>query len=174
MTAAHVRSAAALDALPPDEAERALLTCCAAPSWARTLAAGRPYGDARRLTEAADAALAALPWSEVELALAAHPRIGAQPTGAGREAGWSRREQSGIDVAGAEIQAALAAGNTAYEQRFGHVYLVRAAGRSAAEMLALLTARLGNDAASERAVVRAQLGEIVQLRLARLLSEGPA
>ena len=41
---------------------------------------------------------------------------------------------------------ALADGNRAYEDRFGYIFIVCATGRSAAEMLALLRARLPNDA----------------------------
>ena len=40
----------------------------------------------------------------------------------------SQREQSA--VRGEETLAALAAGNRTYEERFGHVYLVAASGRS--------------------------------------------
>jgi 2-oxo-4-hydroxy-4-carboxy-5-ureidoimidazoline decarboxylase len=59
-------------------------------------------------------------------------------------------------------------GNRAYEERFGHVFLICATGLSAAEMLAALRERLGNDVEAERAAVRAELAKIVDLRLARL------
>ena len=49
----------------------------------------------------------------------------------------------GVDPADAAIAAALAEGNRAYEERFGRVFLIRAAGRSAPEILAALTERLG-------------------------------
>jgi len=67
------------------------------------------------------------------------------------------------------VQAALWEGNAAYEERFGHVFLVRAAGRSSAEILALLRERLGNDPGTERDVVRHQLGQIAALRLSAVL-----
>jgi 2-oxo-4-hydroxy-4-carboxy-5-ureidoimidazoline decarboxylase len=69
---------------------------------------------------------------------------------------------AGLDEAG---RAALAEGNRAYEERFGHVYLVRAAGRSGEELLALLQDRLRHDPATEADVVRAQLAEITALRI---------
>lgn len=162
---------AAVNAQPGAAAERALLDCCASPAWAGRLAAGRPYQDRGALTAAADAALAGLPWPEVERALAAHPRIGERPAGGARDAGWSRREQSGVDAADPVTREALAAGNEEYERRFGHVYLVCAAGRSGDELLALLRARLGNDPDAERAVVREELRRIMRLRLDRLLAE---
>jgi 2-oxo-4-hydroxy-4-carboxy-5-ureidoimidazoline decarboxylase len=65
------------------------------------------------------------------------------------------------------VQAGLRAGNVAYEERFGHVFLICATGMSAASVLAALQARLGHDPAAERAVVRDELMKIVRLRLAK-------
>ncbi len=65
------------------------------------------------------------------------------------------------------MQAGLRAGNAAYEERFGHVFLICATGMSAASMLAALRARLGHDPAREREVVRAELTKIVRLRLGK-------
>jgi 2-oxo-4-hydroxy-4-carboxy-5-ureidoimidazoline decarboxylase len=155
---------AEFDALPAVDAAAALRECCAAPEWARRLAAGRPYGSAPALLDRADAVLADLDEDQVDLALAGHPRIGERPVHAA-----SVREQSGVAGAADEVRAALAAGNRAYEQRFGHVYLVCADGRPAADLLAVLRSRLDNDPATERAVLRAELAKINRIRLARLL-----
>ncbi len=81
-------------------------------------------------------------------------------------------EQAGMDGAAADLRAELVAANRAYEERFGHVFLICATGLGAAEMLAALRARYGNDAAAERTVVRAELAKIVDLRLAKLAA-GP-
>src|SRR5277367_2890155 len=90
-----------------------------------------------------------------------------EPAGGDREAAWSRQEQSGTRDAPADVQAGLRAGNTAYEERFGHVFLICATGMSAASMLAALQARLGHDPAREREVVRDELVKIVRLRLGK-------
>jgi 2-oxo-4-hydroxy-4-carboxy-5-ureidoimidazoline decarboxylase len=156
--------------LPAEQAERELLACCAAPAWARAVAAGRPYRDLAAAFAAADAAIARLSWAGIAEALAAHPRIGDRPAGPGREAAWSRREQSGMDTAGEETAAALVTANKAYEERFGHVFLIFASGRTPGQMLAAARARLGNDPATERGVVREELRKIARLRLERLLS----
>lgn len=155
--------------LAPADAERELLSCCASRAWAAAVAAGRPYRTVAEAVAAGGDRVAGLGWADVLEALAAHPRIGERASGPGREAGWSRREQAGTAGAGPEILAALREGNEAYERRFGHIYLVRAAGRDATELLAMLRARLGNDEAAEREVVRRELAEITRLRLARLL-----
>jgi 2-oxo-4-hydroxy-4-carboxy-5-ureidoimidazoline decarboxylase len=93
--------------------------------------------------------------------------------GGGREADWSRREQAGAQEAGASTAQALVEANRAYEERFGHVFLIFATGRSATELLAAAHERLGNDDDTERRVVLAELAKITQLRLRRLLDLEP-
>ncbi|WP_344833572.1 2-oxo-4-hydroxy-4-carboxy-5-ureidoimidazoline decarboxylase [Nonomuraea dietziae] len=154
-----------LNALSPEEAEKELLACCASRAFAREVAAGRPYAGQAELGAAAEAAVRALAWPDVEEALAAHPRIGERAAGAGRESEWSRQEQSGVED---HVRAELAEGNRVYEQRFGHVYLICATGLSGEEMLARLKERLDHDEATERAVVRDELAKITKLRLARI------
>lgn len=157
-------------ALPADEAERLVAPCVAIPSWATGLVAARPYADLDDLLATAESLAAAWTDEEVEGALADHPRIGERHSGGGTSAALSAREQAGVDPADAEVQARLRAGNAAYEERFGRIYLVRAAGRSAEEMLELLEERLENDPATEIAVTRAQLAEIALLRLRGLVA----
>jgi 2-oxo-4-hydroxy-4-carboxy-5-ureidoimidazoline decarboxylase len=86
------------------------------------------------------------------------------------QSSWSRTEQAAVSSAGDEVLAQLAEGNRAYEARFGHIYLVCAAGRSAPDLLTILRDRLRNDPAAERRVVRDELRKINELRLARLIS----
>lgn len=155
---------------PAADVERELLACCAEPSWARQVAAGRPYPDVAALVAAGDAALRRLPWTGIARALAAHPRIGERPVGSSREAAWSRREQAGVATADAATRAALAEANAAYERRFGHLFLIFASGRSDTELLAAARQRLGNDDETERRVVREELAAIVRLRLHRLVT----
>ncbi|MFF4191753.1 2-oxo-4-hydroxy-4-carboxy-5-ureidoimidazoline decarboxylase [Nonomuraea sp. NPDC001831] len=165
-------SLAAFNRRPRAEAEAELLACCASRAFAAAVAARRPYAAPERLAEAAEAAVRELEWPDVLEALAAHPRIGERPSGDGRESRWSRQEQAGAhaDAPGAgELRAALAAGNRAYEERFGYVYLVCAAGLSGAELLARLRARLDNDEETERGAVRDELVKITRLRLGRLM-----
>ncbi|GAB1817340.1 2-oxo-4-hydroxy-4-carboxy-5-ureidoimidazoline decarboxylase [Herbidospora sp. RD11066] len=147
-----------------------LLACCASARWADGVA-GRPYSDLTALLDRSDSVLAMLNWADVEEALAAHPRIGDRSEGADRESAWSRNEQSGTAAAEQDVLEGLRKNNRAYEDRFGHVYLVYATGKSAGEMLAILEDRLGNVPEKERMVVRDELGKIVRLRLAKLWKE---
>ena len=156
---------------------------CASARWIERMVSGRPHGSLPALVAASDATIAALGWPDIEHALAAHPRIGARLPDPGaaqdqgarpdgdapqhREAAWSRQEQSGTRDATPDVQAGLRAGNAAYTERFGHVFLICATGMSAESMLAALQARLGHDPAIEREVVRDELSKIVRIRLAK-------
>ena len=155
---------------PPDRAVQALRACNAAPRFAAEVAAGRPYPDADALVARAEEVARSLPWDEVSLALAAHPRIGDRVEGSSSEAEASRREQSSMSAADDETRAALLDGNRAYEERFDHVFLIRAAGRSPEEMLAELRRRLDNDEDAERAEVTEQLAQITAIRVRELVS----
>ena len=134
--------------------------------WIDGIVDGRPYQSIDEVAAAAATVAAPLTEAEIGGALAHHPRIGERPQGETAEAALSRKEQPGVN---ADTAARLAEGNKAYEQRFDRVYLVRAAGRSAEEILALLQERLGNTPEQELVVVDQQLREIAALRLAGAL-----
>jgi len=162
----------AFDVAPDDELRDRLRSCCAAEAWVEKMLVGRPYRSEAALYAASDHATAELDGGGLDQALAGHPRIGdAAPAhgGDGRSAAWSKGEQAGVATAGADVLGALAAANAEYEQRFGHVYLVCASGRSAAELLAVCQARLDNDPETERGVVLGELAKINRLRLGKLL-----
>ena len=159
---------ARFNSLAGAEAAEMLRACCAAPAWIEAMASGRPYPNRVALVARADDALADLDWPGVRAALDAHPRIGDRAAGVGREAAWSRSEQSGMDQSSEEVRGALVAANRAYEERFGHVFLIFATGRTADEMLAAARSRPDNDEATERRVVREELSKITKLRLERL------
>jgi len=136
-----------------------LLGCLAVPRWADDVLARAPYPDRQALLAAADAAARCLSEDEVAQALSGHPRIGE------RGAARSRREQAGVDPTVGDVATRLAAGNTAYEERFDRIFLIRAAGRDAEEILGELTRRLANDDATERDEVVDNLRQIALLRL---------
>jgi 2-oxo-4-hydroxy-4-carboxy-5-ureidoimidazoline decarboxylase len=154
----------AFNALPEPEATRRLLTCLNVPRWAAEVAGGRRYADYAALAAQAEASAAQLSDDELSAALDGHPRIG-ERAGAGQDAEFSAREQAQVDRDDAAVMAALADGNREYEQRFGRVFLIRAACRSSSEILAELRRRLDNDDQTERADTVAALREIALLRL---------
>jgi 2-oxo-4-hydroxy-4-carboxy-5-ureidoimidazoline decarboxylase len=160
----------AFNGLPAARARQELLSCCGSPVWAQAVEQGRPYPDTAAVLTAADQAMAGLPWSQVLTALSDHPRIGERALGESPEARMSRAEQSGVGHANRTVKDALQKVNRAYEERFGYIYLVFAAGRSAEDLLAEACRRLANDPVAEQAEVRDALQSIAANRLAGLLS----
>jgi 2-oxo-4-hydroxy-4-carboxy-5-ureidoimidazoline decarboxylase len=155
---------------PADQAVQALRACNGAPRFAAEVVAGRPYRDVETLVRRAEDVVRALPWDDVAIALAAHPRIGDRVDGSSAEAASSRREQRSMDDADAATRDALRDGNRAYEERFDHVFLIRASGRSPEEMRAELHRRLDSDEETERAEVTEQLAQITGIRVRGLVT----
>lgn len=148
----------------------ALIPCIDVQRWAGEIADARPFASRTDLLAAAERAALPFTAAEVEGALAHHPRIGERASGDSREATMSRAEQSGVSANDAGVTDALAAGNAAYEERFGRVFLIAAAGKSGPEILAALHARLDNDPADEDLIVAEQLRRIALLRLEGLVT----
>jgi OHCU decarboxylase len=163
-----------LNALSEKEAEAELLKCCGSTHWARRLAMERHFHDLQELLAKADAvwwALDAEDWLE---AFSRHPKIGEKESAraqaeVARE--WSEQEQSGTNLADEETRLALAEANREYERKFGHIYIICATGKTAAEMLSILRERLRNDADKELRVAAEEQRRITHLRLQKLLTK---
>lgn len=151
---------------PEDELRPLLTECLAVPRWVDAIVAGRPYASMDALLAASHVAAQGLSDEEVLGAIAGHPRIGERQKTGGVSAKWSRSEQSGVDSSQADR---LAAANAAYEDRFGHIYLVCATGLSGAEMLDNLAGRMDNPPDVELRVVNDELAKIAALRLQKLI-----
>jgi len=143
-----------------------LLACCGSPAWASRMEQSQPFAGVDEMLAAADRIWRELSPEDWRQAFAAHPRIGERTSDA-----RASKEQSGVEGAQAEILAKLAAGNRAYEERFGFIYIVCASGKSAAEMLAILESRLGNDAETEVRVAAEQQRQITRLRLEKWMNQ---
>ena len=163
------------NALDAAAAAREILPCCGSRAWADGLAARRPFADVQQLCEESDRIWAALPEPDWREASDSHPRIGQQHARAAtaESLAWSSEEQrAAMSSAGSQEDAAelaLAEGNRQYEERFGRIFIVCAAGKSAAEILDLLNARMQNTAADELLEAAEQQRQITQLRLRRWL-----
>jgi 2-oxo-4-hydroxy-4-carboxy-5-ureidoimidazoline decarboxylase len=158
--------------LQVDEAElrQGLLSCLHVPRWVDAVVARAPYASLDALVEVAAEAATPLTPAEVDEALADHPRIGQAPAGVGAAASFARAEQASSASEDAELAARLAAGNAAYEAKFGRVFLIRAAGRSRPEILAELERRLRLGPEEEVAVVASELRAIALLRIPQLFA----
>ncbi len=152
--------------LPAEVAEEALYSCFAGRRWANAVAAGRPYKSSAAVLDTAERAWNDTSHVEWLAAFEAHPRIGER---GGRAPATSEREQSGLATATPETLEALAMENREYERRFGHVFLIAAAGRTADEILAALRLRMRNDPATELRIAAEEQRKITLARLKDML-----
>jgi OHCU decarboxylase len=153
-------------------AEADFLNCCGSRKWARKMTAARPFVDADELLFQAVQIwqnLEAEDWLE---AFAAHPKIGAKKADtkqSARFAEWSRSEQSGVRAATDSTLDELAEANRLNERKFGFIFIVCAAGKSAEEMLDICRRRLSNDADTEIRIAADEQRKITEIRLKKLL-----
>jgi 2-oxo-4-hydroxy-4-carboxy-5-ureidoimidazoline decarboxylase len=162
-----------LNDLAPETRTRALATCCGAPAWVAGLNQRFPFAAAAALLAAADEVWYGLAEADWRAAFAHHPKIGdvrALKEKFASTAAWAAGEQGAVRQASDATLGALAAGNAAYEARFGYIFIVCATGKSADEMLALLQARLPNAPAAEIKIAMGEQAKITRLRLEKLLT----
>ncbi|MGA4845841.1 2-oxo-4-hydroxy-4-carboxy-5-ureidoimidazoline decarboxylase [Streptomyces sp. G5(2025)] len=158
---------ARFNALPEATATVALHEACASSAWGSKLLSRRPYATAEELFAASDAAMAELTADDLAEAMAGHPPIGRPKPGDPT----SSREQRGMAGASEELKAEMLELNLAYQERFGHVFLICATGRTGEQMRDAVKERIGNSPEQEREIVRTELGKINRIRLTRLLEE---
>jgi 2-oxo-4-hydroxy-4-carboxy-5-ureidoimidazoline decarboxylase len=162
----------ALNRLSEEDATSAFTQCCVAQRWVERMVIDRPFESLPEMLEISDRV-----WEECDLddyleAFQGHPRIGDMESLAKKYAntkGWAGGEQKGVEGADRAVLERLAKGDADYEEKFGHIFIVCATGKSAAEMLALLEARMPNDPKTEVMVAAAEQNKITRLRLKKLL-----
>ena len=156
------------NSLDPAAAALEVLPCCGSRAWAIALAARRPIEDEASLIEASTEVWLALPEEAWKEAFDSHPRIGqkhAQAHATEESLRWSAQEQRRALSDDQKARQALDEANRRYEQKFGRIFIVCATGKTAAEMLAILEARMKNDAVTELHEAAEQQRQITQLRL---------
>jgi 2-oxo-4-hydroxy-4-carboxy-5-ureidoimidazoline decarboxylase len=162
---------ARLNASARGEAAETLFRCCGSTRWVERMLERRPFASMREVHAAAEAAWSGLDRADYLEAFAHHPRLGADPArfrGRFANADLSAQEQAEVALADEATLETLRAGNSAYEARFGFVFLVCATGKSARDVLTLLEQRMGNDSETELGVAAAEQARITHLRLEKL------
>lgn len=161
-----------LDALDEGDARAALTTACGASAWVTGMLKRRPFRSDAALMASAAETWRAMGEADIVEAFAHHPEIGASLDALrdkfASTAQWASSEQASVAAASEQTLLALRDGNVAYRERFGFIFIVCATGKSAAEMLSLLQARLGNEPDRELSIAAAEQGKITALRLAKL------
>lgn len=162
-----------LNSLPTETAEAELLKCCGCARWAHEVASSRPFKNETDLKQCANEVwwtLTADDWLE---AFKSHPKIGekkAAATTSTQSQAWSETEQSGMRQTAAATATSLASLNQKYEDKFGHIFIVCAAGKTADELLGNLRERINNAPGDELRIAAQEQAKITELRLAKLLS----
>ncbi|PAK24161.1 OHCU decarboxylase [Streptomyces sp. alain-838] len=167
VTSTSASGLARFNALEESAALAELHEACASTAWARHLLAARPYATAEDLYAASDAAMAELTADDLAEAMAGHPPIGRPKPGDPT----SSREQAGMAGASEELKAEMLDLNLAYQDKFGHVFLICATGRTGEQMRDAVKERIGNSPEQEREIVRTELGKINRIRLSRLVEQ---
>jgi OHCU decarboxylase len=154
--------------LPAKEAARLIRPCCGSKAWAEGMVARRPLADETALLTSSSEIWRSLTTSDWMEAFLAHPRIGesrASQSSPAQSANWSAQEQQNVTDSDAAVRAALVDANREYEQRFGHIFIVCATGKSAPEILEILRRRLKNNAETELHEAAEQQRQITEIRL---------
>lgn len=154
-----------------EQAQHTFRQCCTSESWINRMAEGRPYESAKAITMAADRNWQNLAETDYLQAFDGHPKIGDVSSLKAKYANTKELaagEQSRVEEASDEVIERLAQGNAAYEEKFGFIFIVCATGKSAAEMVELLEARLPNDRATELMNAAEEQRKIFHIRLEKI------
>lgn len=160
------------NAAAEEGATETLLGFCGSPNWVAQMCEARPFADADAIHSTADTVFKRLSKQDWLAAFAHHPKIGDLKSLKAKFAGnaeWSGGEQAGVNQADEATLLQLAKGNEDYEARFGHIFIVCATGKTAAEMLTLLKSRLPNEPGDELLIAAAEQTKITHLRIDKWL-----
>ena len=138
--------------------------CCGSEAWVEGMIGLRPFADRHALFSASDSvwkSLAASDWLE---AFAQHPKIGEKSASR-----WSAEEQRGMEHASMVTALRMTQLNAEYERKFGWIFIVCASGKSADDMLALISRRVQNDPDTELRIAADEQSKISKLRLEKLI-----
>lgn len=161
-----------INSLSAEEAKTQLLRCCGSQRWAEDMLAARPFPGKDQLIAKAEKAWFSLTPADWQEAFTHHPKIGDIDSLREHFAGtrdWAKLEQAGVGRANEEILTALSTGNKEYEAKFGYIFIISAAGKSAGDILRSLQDRLNNDRQSELVIAAEEQRKIMRLRLEKLL-----
>lgn len=150
-------------------AAKELFSCCGSQKWVELMIKAFPFRSAGDLLEKATNAwyyaCEEKDWIE---SFTHHPKIGDKKSLTEKFAG---KEQAGVESATAATIETLARSNEAYEKKFGFIFIVCATGRSAPDMLQLLTSRLGNTRDDELRIAMGEQHKITLIRFGKLIQD---
>ncbi|MEL0092453.1 MAG: 2-oxo-4-hydroxy-4-carboxy-5-ureidoimidazoline decarboxylase [Pseudomonadales bacterium] len=167
----HLRALARINTEPASRVLNLFLGFCHSQRWAQAMVDARPFNTETMLFDAAERHWREAAPEDVLEAFAAHPRIGDRQALAKKFETQVQREQGQVARAPEAVIDALAEANERYIERFGYIFIVCAAGKSAETMLSLLIERLDNPAELELKVAAGEQHQITRLRIQAWLEE---
>ena len=163
-----------INQLTDEQLREQLTKCCGSKRWVEQMGTQRPYKNLEMLLQQAKKIWNQLDPSDWLEAFEHHPKIGdinSLRQKFNNTKAWASNEQAGVSEADEQTLQGLADGNTAYESKFGYIFIVCATGKSAAEMLDLLTNRLNNEPEEELNIAAGEQLKITHLRLKKWFDE---
>ena len=161
-----------LNALDKMQLKELLTNCCGSSNWVKKMSSLFPFADEAQLFQKATATWHACNENDWREAFTHHPKIGGLASLKQKfaaTAGWAAGEQASVQQTSQEVLQALYDGNELYEEKFGYIFIVCATGKSAVEMLRLLTIRLHNKQEDEIKTAMEEQNNITAIRIAKLL-----
>ena len=169
-----------LNRLSEAEAATAFEQCCGATEWVERMVFSRPFESLGEVLETSDTVWEECDVDDYEEAFSYHPRIGIlededrkrATTGELADLGmkWAAQELKSLEATDPAVLEKLADANDEYEEKFGHIFVVTASGKSGQELLTMLQARMANDPKDEILIAAAEQNKITKLRLKKLLA----
>ncbi len=165
---------AEFDHLNIEKKRKILEQCCGSSAWVEKMLTIPPAEDLIDLFEDAEEKWYECEQADWREAFSRHPKIGdlnSTKEKFASTADFAAGEQSSVKDASGEVLQALAEANAAYEKKFGFIFIVFAAGKSAEEILGMLTARLNNKPEEEIKIAMEEQNKITRLRLEKLFAD---
>ncbi|MEU2831213.1 2-oxo-4-hydroxy-4-carboxy-5-ureidoimidazoline decarboxylase [Streptomyces lavendulae] len=164
MTSSPTPGLTRFNALDDSAAAAELHEVCASSAWGSKMLAQRPFAGTEALFSANESAMAELTAEDLGEAMGGHAPIGRPKPGDPTSA----REQRGMAGASEELKSELLELNLAYQDKFGHVFLICATGATGEFMRDAVKVRIENSPEQEREIARGELVKINRIRLTRL------
>ena len=162
-----------LNILPKEQLIKELSKCCGSSAWVNKMLVFFPADDLVEILEDAEEQWYKCNEEDWKEAFKHHPKIGNIESLKKKFAStvqWASDEQSAASHASQQTIEALAEGNRLYEEKFGHIFIVYATGKSAEEILTILQSRLQNNPEVEIEIAADEQNKITKLRLEKLLA----
>ncbi len=161
-----------LNALNKTQLKELLGKCCGSSQWVEQLSSLFPFANEAALFKKAASTWYACNENDWLEAFTHHPKIGDMASLKQKFAStaeWAAGEQEAVKHSSDRVLQALSHANKMYEEKFGYIFIVCATGKTAEEMLQLLTTRLHNKPEDEIQIAMEEQHKITTIRIKKLL-----